>query len=113
MREIPAPKPNALTRYVNKQKRVISTTRICSPDLFAFAHGRALVYPSRPCYEDCPVPAGRTGAQQSNGEVDERFKSHAWKACLGEQPNAGSNPALSAKAVSEAVQISPEIPTSP
>ena len=30
------------------------------------------------------------------GRVDEWFKSHAWKACLGEYPNAGSNPAPSA-----------------
>ena len=30
------------------------------------------------------------------GEVAERLKAHAWKACLG-KPNVGSNPTLSAK----------------
>ena len=35
------------------------------------------------------------------GQVDEWFKSHAWKACLGYYPNAGSNPALSATEHSE------------
>ena len=30
-----------------------------------------------------------------NGEVAERLKAHAWKACLG-KPNVGSNPTLSA-----------------
>ena len=29
------------------------------------------------------------------GEVAERLKAHAWKACLG-KPNVGSNPTLSA-----------------
>src|SRR5439155_24323225 len=27
--------------------------------------------------------SGRAELRASNGEVDERFKSHAWKACLG------------------------------
>ena len=31
-----------------------------------------------------------------NGEVAERLKAHAWKACLG-KPNVGSNPTLSAR----------------
>ena len=30
-----------------------------------------------------------------DGEVAERLKAHAWKACLG-KPNVGSNPTLSA-----------------
>tara|TARA_B100000073_G_scaffold348269_1_gene366061 strand:- start:2173 stop:2430 length:258 start_codon:yes stop_codon:yes gene_type:complete len=30
-----------------------------------------------------------------NGDVAERFKAHAWKACWG-QPLAGSNPVISA-----------------
>ncbi len=33
--------------------------------------------------------------KQENGEVAERLKAHAWKACLG-KPNVGSNPTLSA-----------------
>ena len=32
---------------------------------------------------------------QEKGEVAERLKAHAWKACLG-KPNVGSNPTLSA-----------------
>jgi hypothetical protein len=34
------------------------------------------------------------------GEVAERLKAHAWKACLG-KPNVGSNPTLSASFCSE------------
>lgn len=34
---------------------------------------------------------------QSYGEVSERLKEHAWKACEGLPPSAGSNPALSAR----------------
>ncbi len=29
------------------------------------------------------------------GEVAERFKAHAWKACVGLYPTEGSNPSLS------------------
>ena len=29
------------------------------------------------------------------GEVAERFKAHAWKACVGLTPTEGSNPSLS------------------
>ena len=31
------------------------------------------------------------------GEVAERFKAHAWKACVGLYPTEGSNPSLSAR----------------
>ena len=31
----------------------------------------------------------------SIGEVAERFKAHAWKACVGLNPTEGSNPSLS------------------
>ncbi len=32
---------------------------------------------------------------QRIGEVAERFKAHAWKACVGLTPTEGSNPSLS------------------
>jgi hypothetical protein len=34
---------------------------------------------------------------QTQGEVSEWLKEHAWKVCIGQKPIAGSNPALSAK----------------
>ncbi len=34
--------------------------------------------------------------QKNNGEVAERLKAHAWKACVGLYPTVGSNPTLSA-----------------
>ena len=36
-------------------------------------------------------------AASAVGEMDEWFKSHAWKACSGLYPDGGSNPPLSAK----------------
>jgi hypothetical protein len=37
------------------------------------------------------------------GEMDEWFKSHAWKACSGLHPDGGSNPPLSAKILDKAL----------
>jgi hypothetical protein len=36
---------------------------------------------------------------QTQGEVSEWLKEHAWKVCIGQKPIAGSNPALSAKVI--------------
>ncbi len=52
--------------------------------------------PSPPYYKKIYRLSGSSDRQNfEQGEVAERLKAHAWKACLG-KPNVGSNPTLSA-----------------
>src|SRR4051812_15459752 len=45
--------------------------------------------------------AARLTARMVSGQVAERLKAHAWKACIRQKRIAGSNPALSVHAPSQ------------
>ena len=51
--------------------------------------------------------AARLTARMVRGQVAERLKAHAWKACIRQKRIAGSNPALSVNALGQTVGRAP------
>ncbi len=75
-----------LHRYLRRPKFFKLTAAVRRPPLI---QGRTQVG----LYILCsPSPCSKN----LNGEVAERLKAHAWKACVGLYPTEGSNPSLSA-----------------